>query len=165
MLLVGLVAAGKSAVVEAVAGATGWPGLDDELLLERSAGASAPALLASGGEAALRAAETAVLTLTLSMPPPLVASVASAAVLRPQDRARLRAGGHVVWLRASVPTLARRVTRTGHPVLPPGDPTTALHDLAREREPLYAEVAHQVVDTDVLTAAQAARQVVEAVRS
>ncbi len=164
VLLVGLVAAGKSAVLEAVAGATGWPGLDDELLLERSAGASASALLGSGGEAALRSAETDVLTLTLSMPPPLVASVASAAVLQPRDRERLRAGGHVVWLRASVPTLVRRLAKQAHPTLAAGDPAAALRAMAREREPLYAEVAHSVVDTDVLTAAQAARQVISAVR-
>ena len=35
--------------------------------------------------------------------------------------------------------------------------------MAREREPLYAEVAHTVVETDVLTAAQAARRVISAV--
>ena len=164
MLLVGLVGAGKSAVLEAVAGTTGWPGLDDELLLQRSAGASAAALLASGGETALRSAESDVLTLTLSMPPPLVASVASAAVLEERDRERLRAGGHVVWLRASLPTLVRRLAKSGHPTLPPGDPGAALRAMAREREPFYAQVAHQVVDTDVLTAVQAARQVVSAVR-
>ena len=164
MLLVGLVAAGKSAVLEAVAAATGWPGLDDELLLERSSGTSARALLASGGEAALRSAELDVLTLTLSMPPPLVASVASAAVLAERDRERLRGGGHVVWLRASVPTLVRRLARQASPTLPPGEPVAVLQTLARERDPLYAEVAHQVVDMDVLTPAQAARQVVSAVR-
>ena len=39
-----------------------------------------------------------------------------------------------------------------------------LRAMARERDPLYAEVAHQVVDMDVLTPAQAARQVVAGVR-
>ena len=164
VLLVGLAAAGKSAVLEAVAGATGWPGLDDELVLERSAGSSAVELLASGGEAALRAAESDVLTLTLSMPPPLVATIAAAAVLAPHDRQRLRAGGHVVWLRASVPTLVRRLAKQGNPTLAAGDPLPALRTMAREREPLYAEVAHQVVDMDVLTPGQAARQVVSALR-
>ena len=164
MLLVGLVAAGKSAVTEAVAGATGWPGLDDELLLERLAGASATSLLASGGAAALRSAQADVLTLVLSMPAPLVASVAADVVLEARDRERLRAGGHVVWLKASVPTLVRRLARSASP-LPPGDPAETLRELARVRDPLYAEVAHQVVDMDVLTPAQAARQVVSAVRS
>jgi shikimate kinase len=164
VLLVGLVAAGKSAVLEALAGATGWPGLDDELVLERSAGQSVTSLLRSGGTPALRAAEADVLTLTLSMPPPLVASVASGAVLEARDRQRLHGGGHVVWLRASVPTLVRRLTRSVHPTLPPGDPVPVLRAMARERDPLYAEVAHQVVDMDVLTPVQAARQVVSAVR-
>lgn len=165
MLLVGLVAAGKSAVLEAVVGATGWPGLDDELLLERSAGASAASLLASGGEAALRSAETDVLTLTLSMPPPLVASVPSGAVLDARDRQRLRAGGHVVWLKASVPTLVRRLSRSTSPTVPADDPTPTLRAMARQRDPLYGEVAHQVVDMDVLSPAQAAREVISAVRA
>ena len=47
-------AVGASSVAEAVAAATGWPLLDDELVLARSAGAPAEQLLASGGEAALR---------------------------------------------------------------------------------------------------------------
>jgi shikimate kinase len=164
VLLVGLVAAGKSAVLEAVAGATGWPGLDDELLLERCAGQSVSSLLSSGGAPALRSAETDVLTLTLSMPPPLVASVASGAVLSERDRQRLRDGGHVVWLRASVPTLMRRMAEHEHPTVPDGDPGPLLQELARSLEPLYAEVAHQVVDTDRLTPVQAARQVVSAAR-
>lgn len=162
VLLVGLPGAGASSVAEAVAVATGWPVLDDELVLERSAGASAEQLLASGGEAALRSAQSHVLTLLLSMPPPLVASVPSSAVLDPRDRERLRAGGHVVWLKTSPTTIARRSTR---PV--PGraatDPVTALRGLAAQREPLYARVAAQVLDLDVLSPAQAARQVVAAV--
>jgi len=164
VLLVGLVAAGKSAVLEAVAGSTGWPGLDDELLLERSAGVSAASLLSAGGEAALRSAESHVLTLTLSMPPPLVASVASAVVLDGRDRERLRSGGHVVWLRASVPTLVRRLGKQPRPPIPAGEATATLQAMARVRDPLYAEVADQVLDMDVLTPAHAAREVITALR-
>jgi shikimate kinase len=164
VLLVGLVAAGKSAVLEAVAGATGWPCMDDALVLERSAGRSAASLLADGGQAALRTAESHVLTLTLSMPPPLVATLPAAVVLEASDRRRLGAGGHVVWLRASVPTLMRRMAEHEHPTVPDGDPGPLLQELARSLEPLYAEVANQVVDTDRLTPVQAARQVVSAAR-
>jgi shikimate kinase len=162
VLLIGLPGAGASSVAEAVAAATGWPVLDDELVLQRSAGASAEELLARGGEPALRSAESHVLTLLLSMPPPLVASVPSAAVLDPRGLERLRAGGHVVWLRASPSTLARRSARQAGRVRLPEDPVAELLDLAQQRDPLYAAVASQVLDMDVLTPAHAARQVVAA---
>ena len=71
MLLVGLPAAGASAVAEAVSAATGWPALDDVLLLQRTTGCTAAELVRLHGEPALRSAESDVLTLTLSVPPPL----------------------------------------------------------------------------------------------
>ncbi len=163
VLLVGLPGAGASSVAEAVAAATGWPVLDDELVLERSAGATAEELLARDGEPALRSAESHVLTLLLSIPPPLVASVPSAVVLDPRDRERLQAGGHVVWLRASPTTLARRSARQAGRVRVGDDPVAALRELAEQRDRLYASVAAQVVDMDVLTPVHAARQVVAAV--
>jgi shikimate kinase len=163
VLLVGLPGAGASSVAEAVAAATGWPVLDDELVLERSAGSTAEELLASGGEAALRSAESHVLTLLLSLPAPLVASVPSAVVLDAGDRERLRAGGHVVWLRASPATLARRSARQAGRVRMSDDPVAVLRGLAEQRERLYSSVATQVLDMDVLSPVHAARQVVAAV--
>lgn len=161
----GLTGAGKSTVAQAVAAATGWPVLDEELVLERSAGDTAEGLLARGGEAALRAAESDVLTLTLSLPPPLVAGVASGVVLDARDRDRLTAGGHVVWLRASVPTLVRRLAKRPGRTRTDEETAALLRTLAAEREPLYAAVAHQVLDTDVLPAVRAARQVLAAVEA
>ena len=163
VLLVGLPGVGASSVAEAVAAATGWPVLDDELVLERSTGASADELLARGGEAALRSAESHVLTLLLSMPSPLVATVPSAVVLDPRDLDRLRAGGHVVWLRATPATLARRSARSAGRVRVTDDPVAVLRELAGQRERLYASAAAQVLDMDVLTPAHAARRVVAAV--
>ena len=163
MLLVGLPGAGTSTVAEAVAAVTGWPVLDDALVLERSAGASAEELLARGGEAALRSAESDVLTLLLSLPPPLVASVPSAVILDRRDLDRLRAGGHVVWLRASPATLARRSAREAGRVRVAEDPLAVLRELAQRRDRLYASVATQVLDMDVLSPVHAARQVVAAV--
>lgn len=162
VLLVGLPGAGASSVAEAVGAATGWPVLDDELVLQRSAGATAEQLLASGGEAAVRSAESHVLTLLLSMPPPLVASVPSAVVLEPRDLERLRAGGHVVWLRASPTTLARRSARQAGRVRLSDDPVAVLRELAEQRDRLYSSAATQVLDMDVLTPVHAARQVVAA---
>ena len=163
VLLVGLMATGKSTVAEAISAITGWPCLDNDVILERSTGSTAAELLAEHGVERLRQAESDVLTLLLSMPPPYVAGVAAGTVLDPADRERMRAGGHVVWLKTPVSTLVRRVSKqTGRAWLD-DDPAQVLTAMAAEREPLYAEMAHQVLDMDRLTTAQAARAVVEAV--
>lgn len=160
VLLVGLMASGKSTVGGAIATATGWPLLDNDALLERSTGSTAVQLLAAHGIERLRSAESDVLTLTLSMPAPLVAGVPAGVVLDPRDRMRLQAGGHVVWLRTPVSFLVRRVSKRDHRPFLEGDPGAALRAMAAERDPLYAQVAHQVLDMASLTPAQAAREVV-----
>ena len=105
-----------------------------------------------------------MLTLTLSMPAPLVAGVAAGVVLDERDRERLRTGGHVVWLRPPSPTLVRRLGRATHRPFLDQDPAAALSAMAAEREPLFEQVAHQVVDTGRTTPAEVARLVVAAVR-
>jgi shikimate kinase len=162
VLLVGLMATGKSSVGRALAAATGWPELDNDVVLERSTGCTAAQLLARSGLGALRTAESHVLTVTLAVPPPLVASVAAGAVLDERDRERLRNGGHVVWLRAPAAVLVRRLQGAQHRPFLEDDPLETLTAMAAERDPLFAEVAHQVLDVDVLTPAAAAREVMRA---
>ena len=163
VLLVGLMAVGKSTVGQALAGATGWPCLDNDALLERSTGSTAAQLLAEHGVERLRAAESDVLTLLLSMPGPFVAGVAAGTILDPGDRERMREGAHVVWLRASVPTLVRRVAKQGGRAWLDDDPAAVLTAMAAERDPLYASVCDQELDMDRLSAATAAREVLDAV--
>lgn len=163
VLLVGLMASGKSTLSQALATATGWPVLDNDVLLERSTGSSAVALLEQHGVDRLRAAESDVLTLTLSMPPPLVAGVPAGVVLDARDRERLAAGGHVVYLRTPVSVLTRRISRKDHRPFLDGDPAAALRAMHAERDPLYVEVATQVLDMAVLSPVQAAREVLRAV--
>lgn len=163
VLLVGLMAAGKSTLAQAISASTGWPALDNDVLLERSTGSTAAELLAAHGVEHLRAAESDVLTLTLSMPAPLVAGLAAGSVLDQRDRERIRSGGYVVWLRTPVSTLVRRVSRSRHRPLFAGDPATVLRAMAAERDPFYAEVAHLVLDMGELSSEQAVRQVIAAV--
>jgi shikimate kinase len=155
-------ATGKSSVGQAVASITGWPYLDNDVLLERSTGSTAADLLAEHGVERLRSAESDVLTLLLAMPGPYVAGVAAGAVLDERDRDRIRTAGHVVWLQASPAVLARRVVKQDRRAWLDEDPEAVLRAMARERDPLYAQVAHQVLDTDLLTPSQAARQIVAA---
>jgi shikimate kinase len=159
VLLVGMMGSGKTSAGEALSRLTGWPYYDNDRLLTLATGVATPALLGERGEAALRAAESAALGVALEQPPPVIASVAAGVVLDPADRERLARGGFVVWLRARIETLARRVGGgEGRPWLQP-DPEAALRRLYSGRAELYAAVASYVVDVDDIEAAEVARQI------
>lgn len=164
VLLVGLPASGKSTVADAIASVAGWPRLDGDALIERTTGSTVRELVDAHGAERLRAAETNVLTLVLSMPGPYVACLAPGSVRDSRDRERLRSAGHVVWTRAPLATLVRRVARAGAGARLEGDAEVALREMAQECEPLYAEVAHQVLEMERLSPATAAREVVAALR-
>lgn len=163
VLLVGMMGAGKSTVGGALSRRTGWPYLDNDDLVRQATGRSITEVVAEGGEPALRRAESAALGQALALDPPAVAGIAGGVVLDPADRARLARGGFVVWLRAGVDTLARRVgAGKGRPWLQP-DPAAALRRLATERDPHYASVARLVVDVDTLDADRVALLILDAV--
>ncbi len=163
VLLVGMRGAGTSTVGAALATRLGWPYLDNDAFLERTEGVSAPEILASQGESALRVAESRVLTLMLGMPGPMIGGVPGGVVLAESDRARLTASdAHVVWLRASVTVLARRVGSGAGRALLGDDPAAALRRLASDRNEFYEQVADQVVDVDALPPGAIAKLVVEA---
>jgi shikimate kinase len=85
--------------------------------------------------------------------------VAGGAVLDPDNRRRLADGGTVVWLRADVETLARRVgAGKSRPLLTP-DPESALRRLYLQRRPIYEAVADVVVDVDHRSAADVAEAI------
>jgi shikimate kinase len=160
LLLIGMMGSGKSSVGAALSAKLGWPYLDNDTLLERTAGASARVLLDSQGEEALRQAESQVLTLMLGMPAPMIGSIAGGVVLDEKDRLRLtQSPARVVWLRATPQALVRRVNGTDRPLLG-SDPTATLRKLAAERNGFYAEVADQVVDVDVIPVGAVAKQII-----
>ena len=163
VLLVGTMATGKTTVGRALAARTGWPYVDNDELVVQAEGVSAPELLARDGEAALRRAESQVLTTLLGTSPPLVAGVPGGVVLDPADLRRLaECDAHVVWLRAEIATLVERVGRGEGRSWLDDDPAAALTRLAVVREPLYAQVADQVVDVDDLPADRVAAAVLDA---
>jgi shikimate kinase len=91
-----------------------------------------------------------------------VVSVAGGAVLDADNRARIRDGGLVVWLRAPVSVLAERVgSGAGRPLLG-GDPVAALTRLYQERAPLYRSLADVTVDVDEGTAGEIADRILSA---
>ena len=165
VLLIGMMGAGKTTVGNAVATLVGWPYYDNDVLLRRAVGKDTRRVQQEQGEAFLRRAESAALTMALLEAGPLVAGVAAGVVTDPLDRQRLCDGaGFVVWLRASIDTLVARVEGTDRPWLGK-DPRAALTALYAGREDLYRSVASLVLDVDDLPPDVLALRIVDAVTS
>ena len=163
VFLVGMLGAGKTTVGRALSEQTGWPYVDNDELVLRLTGREPAEIDATDGEDVLHLAEAQALDLALGMDPPLVVGVAGAVVTDPAARAALRDGGHVVWLRARPETLLARIGSGAGRRDEATDPAW-IRARAREREPLYASVADQIVDVDDRPPAATAEAILEGIR-
>jgi shikimate kinase len=162
ILLLGMMGSGKSSVGLALRRHTGWPFVDNDVLVESATGHTARELLAARGEAALREAESAALETALTLPPPVIAATAAGTVLEAGNRRRLAGGGFVVWLHAPAEVLATRAVGAVHRPWLDDDPIAWFRDALHERTSLYESVADLAVDTSRLTPDECAAAVVEA---
>ena len=147
IVLVGMMGAGKSTVGRALAARTGWRYVDNDDLVRRISGRAATEIRAADGEDALHAIEEQAFEASLALEPPVIIGAAAAVVIDPADRARLRSGPYVVWLRARPETLLAHIGSGAGRRSEATDPAW-IAARATERAPLYAEVASQVVDVD-----------------
>ena len=164
--LVGMMGAGKTTVGRAVARQLGWDFLDSDAQVEARAGRTVAQIWAAEGESGFRELEAEALAAALASTAarPAVVAAAGGVVLDPRNRALLEGHPPVVWLRAKLDTLARRVgTGRGRPLLA-DDPQGALERLMAVRYPLYEQVADSVVDVDELRPADVVDRVLQAAR-
>ena len=101
----------------------------------------------ANGETAFREVEAHVID-ELTGIKGAVLSTGGGAVLREVNRQRLKERGTVIYLRSSPEALCRRLKNdTKRPLLQVADPLKRLRVLYAERDPLYRECAHFVIDT------------------
>jgi shikimate kinase len=150
LLLVGMMAVGKTTTGRLCAQRLGWTFLDSDAQLLADTGRSAHDIFETDGDAALRALESRVLREAIDEPVPVVVAVAGGVVLAEANRALLVESGVVVWLRASIETVIERVEHGGARPRLGEDPARSLRELSRTRHPLYASVATIVIDVDEL---------------
>jgi shikimate kinase len=148
VVLVGMPGCGKSTVGKQLARQLGWPFFDSDTEIEARLGHSIREHFERFGEASFRDIESREVARLCGLPQAVLAT-GGGAVLRPENRAALRSGGNqVIYLRAQVDDLARRLKHdVARPLLQTADPLERLRQLFKERDPLYREVAHYVVDT------------------
>lgn len=147
--LVGLPGSGKTTVGRRLAKRLGMQFADSDAQIEASLGCSIRSFFEKEGEERFRDMESETLAkILMDTDTSCVLSTGGGAVLRPQNRKLLQENCIVVYLRASVHDLFRRVKKDHkRPLLQVSNPMKALEDLWRVRDPLYHEIAHIVVDT------------------
>lgn len=145
--LVGMPGGGKSTVGRQLAKRLGWGFADSDALIEKRVGMSIRSFFERQGEAAFREIEGSVID-ELSASPRLIISTGGGVVLRDDNRHTLRSRCHVVYLRSSPEELYRRLRHdTSRPLLQVSDPLLRLRELFDQRDPLYRQTAHFIVET------------------
>ena len=160
IVLIGMMGAGKSSVGALVHQRIGLRCCDIDHLVEEKAGRTITQIFASGGEEAFRELEAAVLAEFPRRQDDMIIT-GGGIVLRPENRARLKQLGPVVWLDADEDILFERATANrDRPLLKASNPRKVFADLYRQRQPLYAELADLRIDTSSATPAHIAAELV-----
>jgi shikimate kinase len=147
LILVGLPGSGKSTVGRQLARRLVLPFSDSDHVIEQQIGCSIREFFEREGESAFRNVEQKVLAELMQSPNAVVAT-GGGSVLREANREQLRSGGKVIYLRSTPEEAFRRVRRDANrPLLQVADPMARLRELHAERDPLYRETAHFVIET------------------
>ena len=158
LVLVGPMGAGKTSIGRRLAERFNLPFVDADREIEAHTGATVATIFECEGESGFRLRERTLLAALLHGSGHVIAT-GGGAVLDPDNRRLLREHGFVVHLHADVAAqLARLVRDRTRPLLQREDREEVLQALARNRAPLYAEVADLYYDTSRQSCSEAAGQ-------
>lgn len=166
IVLIGFMGCGKSTVGRELHQRLGYPLVDMDQVIERTAGKPISRIFEEEGEAAFRDRETALLRELLE-PTGIrrIISTGGGVVVRPENRQLLRRLGYVVWLHAPFGALVERTSRNHHrPLLRTEDPAEKIRTLLEQRKPWYAEAAHLKIETAGLDSTETATGILECAR-
>lgn len=156
LVLIGPTGAGKTSIGRRLAQLLSLRFVDADQAIEARTGASVGTIFHCEGEAGFRARESAILQELLQAEGQLLAT-GGGAVLDAQNRQLLAQRGFVIWLQTDVASQLQRLGRDrSRPLLQRADREQVLEAMARERGPLYAEVADFSFDTRGHCASEAA---------
>jgi shikimate kinase len=145
IVLVGLMGAGKSNIGRRLAARLHLPFVDADTEIETAAGMTVSDIFGRFGEAHFRDGERRVIARLMNGEPRVIAT-GGGAFIQDDTRALILASALAIWLDASPEVLVTRVARRDtRPLLRDGDPRQILEDLARVRNPIYAQSHIRVV--------------------
>lgn len=144
--LVGMMGVGKTTVGRRLAELLRWSFIDTDALVEERAGQKISEIFQTRGEEAFRELERAAVISALKEEDAVIALGGGAVAYR-DNISLLKQRALVVWLRAEVADLVRRLHRDQtRPLLQGVDPAVRLGELLERRKDYYAQ-AHVHIDT------------------
>lgn len=162
VVLIGYRGTGKSTVGKIVAARLGRPIVSTDKEIIRRAGSSIPEIVAAHGWDYFRDIESAVCQ-ELAAQDNLVIDTGGGAILRQQNVDAFKRNGRLIWLTASVDTIAARI---GGDTQRPSLTGTKSHveeirDVLSERTPKYQSAADLTVATDGRSIDELARTILQ----
>lgn len=165
MFLVGLMGAGKTTVGRMLAKRLKSRFVDADHEIEARTGVPIPTIFEIEGEEGFRRREAQVID-ELTRESDLVLATGGGAVLAEANRRCLHERGRVVYLCATPEILYERTRADrGRPLLQVEDRLAKLQALHAQRDPLYRETAHLIVQVGHTQASQVVRQILQALQS
>jgi shikimate kinase len=150
--LVGLMGAGKTTVGRQLARRLGRQFIDSDHEIVARTGVAIPTIFEIEGETGFRRREAQTIA-ELTGQEGIVMATGGGVVIDPENRRRLHDSGWVVYLNVPPAMLYERTRHDrNRPLLQVPDPLARLEALHAERDPLYREIAHFVVEGSHLVA-------------
>lgn len=163
VVLIGFMGTGKSCTGRLLAGRLGRPFIDVDRKIEQESGLAIGEIFAQHGEAYFRAREKDVIARVARYRKAVIAT-GGGVVLDADNMQRLRAGGVIICLTASVQTILERTGRRNtRPLLARPDREEIVARLLAERAPLYAQ-ADFILDTSNIPPRMAAEKIIAFLR-
>ena len=164
IFLTGYRATGKTSVAQLVADQLGLEAIDADVFLESEARMTIAEIFEAEGEQGFRERESSVVH-QLAQRDELVVALGGGAIVREENRRAIQGRGVTVWLTASPEIIFDRMSTdplTGkrRPNLTATGGLQEIQQLLEQRNPLYQEVADFSVDTEQMTPAEVAGEII-----
>ena len=154
IILIGMMGAGKTTIGKSLANHLDKTFIDSDHEIQKRTGVKIPIIFEIEGEAGFRKRETDMLRELLKIDN-IVLATGGGIIINEENRKLIKEKGTIIYLRATVNDLLHRTRHDkNRPLLQTTDPQAKLTDLYDQRDPIYCEAAHIVVESGNLSVHQ-----------
>ena len=148
IFLVGPMGSGKTTIGRQLAKVLQRHFYDSDREIEERTGAEISLIFELEGEEGFRKREMEMID-ELTNCSNIILATGGGAVIKDENRRHLHERGHVVYLKTGIEQLRARTAKDkSRPLLQTANPEQTIRKILQEREPLYMEVAHTIVNTN-----------------